>query len=165
MEELLSAALCGCPACSSCAVAPAACSTGAAQHTESALLQGRCYWYGLRHFASNYTTLQLAPALGSYALATLLAGWLYDREAQRQGNSSPCGGGGSGGGGDHAPASAPRAGHEARGARGRCGRDAVVTAAALQQRRPAARSSCASCAGCASGAGAAPTCMSTMTGM
>jgi MFS family permease len=40
--------------------------------------------YGLSSFASNYTTLQLAPALGSYCLATLLAGFLYDREAQRQ---------------------------------------------------------------------------------
>lgn len=40
--------------------------------------------WGLRNFASNYTALQMAPAMGSYVLATLLVGWLYDREAERQ---------------------------------------------------------------------------------
>lgn len=47
---------------------------------------------GLRCFASNYTGLQLAPALGSYVLSSKLAGWLYDREARRQGSETSCAG-------------------------------------------------------------------------
>lgn len=45
---------------------------------------------GLRSFASNYTALQLAPALGSYCLSSKLAGWGYDREAARQAGGPGC---------------------------------------------------------------------------
>ncbi|KAK9836313.1 hypothetical protein WJX81_004629 [Elliptochloris bilobata] len=37
--------------------------------------------FGLRHFASNYSLVQFAPAVGSFGMATKLAGYLYDREA------------------------------------------------------------------------------------
>ncbi len=51
-----------------------------------------CHWtlvpavaselFGLRYFASIYSTMQLFAAAGSYLLATLLAGTLYDRQAR-----------------------------------------------------------------------------------
>lgn len=37
--------------------------------------------FGLKHFAANYTTLQIAPAVGSFFLATRLAGYVYDKHA------------------------------------------------------------------------------------
>ncbi|CAL5228367.1 g11486 [Coccomyxa viridis] len=46
--------------------------------------------FGLRFFASNYCLLQLAPALGGFALATELAGALYDRQAAAQDNHTYC---------------------------------------------------------------------------
>ncbi|BDA46699.1 probable transporter MCH1 [Coccomyxa sp. Obi] len=49
-----------------------------------------CDFFGLRHFASNYCLLQLAPALGGFALATELAGYLYDRTAAEQGHHHNC---------------------------------------------------------------------------
>jgi hypothetical protein len=42
--------------------------------------------FGLKHFAANYTTLQFAPAIGSYLLATEVTGWLYDRAAEAHGD-------------------------------------------------------------------------------
>jgi hypothetical protein len=42
--------------------------------------------FGLKHFAANYTTLQFAPAMGSYLLATEVTGWLYDRAAAAHGD-------------------------------------------------------------------------------
>lgn len=42
--------------------------------------------FGLKHFAANYTTLQFAPAMGSYLLATEVTGWLYDRAAEAHGD-------------------------------------------------------------------------------
>eukprot|EP00879_Flechtneria_rotunda_P016105 GHRR01016846.1.p1 GENE.GHRR01016846.1~~GHRR01016846.1.p1 ORF type:complete len:649 (+),score=200.09 GHRR01016846.1:867-2813(+) len=46
--------------------------------------------FGLKHFAPNYTTLQFAPAIGSYLLATRLTGWLYDRAAVQHGDPHEC---------------------------------------------------------------------------
>jgi hypothetical protein len=54
----------------SCCLLPAACSD----------------LFGLKHFAANYTTLQFAPAMGSYLLATEVTGWLYDRAAEAHGD-------------------------------------------------------------------------------
>jgi hypothetical protein len=44
--------------------------------------------FGLAHFASNYTLLQLAPAAGSLGLAARLAGHLYQHELARQGQAA-----------------------------------------------------------------------------
>lgn len=46
--------------------------------------------FGLKHFAANYTTLQIAPALGSLLLASRLTGWLYDEAAKRHGDVHVC---------------------------------------------------------------------------
>ncbi|WIA09948.1 hypothetical protein OEZ85_010161 [Tetradesmus obliquus] len=46
--------------------------------------------FGLKHFAANYTTLQFAPAMGSYLLATEVTGWLYDRAAEAHGDIHQC---------------------------------------------------------------------------
>ena len=43
--------------------------------------------FGMKHFASNYCTFQLAPGLGSYALATKLAGGLYARAMAASGQT------------------------------------------------------------------------------
>lgn len=43
--------------------------------------------FGLHHFATNYTMLQLAPAVGSLALASRLAGWVYQMALERQGHT------------------------------------------------------------------------------
>jgi hypothetical protein len=45
---------------------------------------------GLAHFGSNYTTLQFAPAIGSYLLATRLTGALYDAAAAAHGDPRDC---------------------------------------------------------------------------
>lgn len=46
--------------------------------------------FGLKHFAANYATLQFAPAAGSYVLATLLPGYLYDEAARAHGDPRRC---------------------------------------------------------------------------
>ncbi|EFJ44963.1 hypothetical protein VOLCADRAFT_94778, partial [Volvox carteri f. nagariensis] len=46
--------------------------------------------FGLSHFGSNYTALQLGPAAGGYLLATVLTGKLYDRVARRHGDKLYC---------------------------------------------------------------------------
>lgn len=48
--------------------------------------------FGLSHFGSNYTTLQFAPAIGSYLMATLLTGRMYDRAASAHGTPRECAG-------------------------------------------------------------------------
>ncbi|KAK9815489.1 hypothetical protein WJX72_004521 [[Myrmecia] bisecta] len=45
--------------------------------------------FGLHHFASNYTLVQLAPALGGWLLSKL-AGSLYDKEAHATGHRHTC---------------------------------------------------------------------------
>ncbi|GIL91142.1 hypothetical protein Vretimale_9581 [Volvox reticuliferus] len=46
--------------------------------------------FGLTHFGSNYTALQLGPAAGGYLLATVLTGKLYDRAARSHGDQLFC---------------------------------------------------------------------------
>ncbi|KXZ55188.1 hypothetical protein GPECTOR_3g333 [Gonium pectorale] len=46
--------------------------------------------FGLTHFGSNYTGLQLGPAVGGYLLSTVLTGKLYDRAARRHGGELFC---------------------------------------------------------------------------
>lgn len=46
--------------------------------------------FGLQYFGSNYTGLQLGPAVGGYVLATLLTGRLADRAAKRHGDTGFC---------------------------------------------------------------------------
>ncbi|KAG2496084.1 hypothetical protein HYH03_005688 [Edaphochlamys debaryana] len=46
--------------------------------------------FGLTHFGSNYTGLQLGPAFGGYLLATVLTGRLYDRVVRRHGDTLFC---------------------------------------------------------------------------
>jgi hypothetical protein len=40
--------------------------------------------FGLTHFAANYTSIQIAAALGSYTMSTYLAGLFYDQEVGPQ---------------------------------------------------------------------------------
>lgn len=42
--------------------------------------------FGLRHFGSNYTAVQLSPAFSTYFLASKLVGYVYDKEAAKQGH-------------------------------------------------------------------------------
>ena len=50
---------------------------------------GPVYHHGCFVRLSHFL-MQLAPALGGFALATQLAGMLYDRQAAAQGDSSAC---------------------------------------------------------------------------
>ncbi|KAK9818151.1 hypothetical protein WJX72_007867 [[Myrmecia] bisecta] len=43
--------------------------------------------FGLTHFATNYCLLQMATSIGSYTLATKLAGYLYQQSVTRHGDS------------------------------------------------------------------------------
>ncbi|KAF8069613.1 Dclre1a [Scenedesmus sp. PABB004] len=54
------------------------------------LLLGAVDLFGLKHFAANYTTLQFAPAAGSYLLASWLTGALYDAAARAHGDPHDC---------------------------------------------------------------------------
>lgn len=40
--------------------------------------------FGLKHFASNYAAVQLAPILASTICPPFLVGWLFDRAARAQ---------------------------------------------------------------------------------
>lgn len=46
-------------------------------------------FFGLHHFASNYTFIQLAPAAGGFGLGQLV-GSLYEKEAQKEGPNPSC---------------------------------------------------------------------------
>ncbi|DBA83628.1 hypothetical protein WJX77_000101 [Trebouxia sp. C0004] len=46
-------------------------------------------FFGLHHFASNYTFIQLAPAAGGFGLGQLV-GSLYEKEAQKAGPNPSC---------------------------------------------------------------------------
>mmetsp|Transcript_38439 Transcript_38439/g.85607 ORF Transcript_38439/g.85607 Transcript_38439/m.85607 type:complete len:742 (-) Transcript_38439:454-2679(-) len=46
--------------------------------------------FGLQHYASIYTTVQLAPACGGYLLATLFAGYMYNGVMKEHGQSQYC---------------------------------------------------------------------------
>ncbi|CAL5227480.1 g10457 [Coccomyxa viridis] len=46
--------------------------------------------FGLKYLATNYSLLQLGPALCSYVQATFLAGTLYEKARQRHGDHTTC---------------------------------------------------------------------------
>lgn len=46
--------------------------------------------FGMTHFATNYSMLQMGPAIGSTALATYLAGTIYTRTAHKHGEQDTC---------------------------------------------------------------------------